>query len=366
MSTPTISTPFGVCSDCHLHNWSAFSTSLPDGTNSRLGFILKEILQAAINTKAAGGKRLYIAGDLFHVRGSVSPTVLNPAIDLFTALADNGIETRILTGNHDLESRDSEKLSSACETLRSVPGVKVVSEPMVYYDDKVVMIPWYDSMDRVRVEIEAIINQLHMANPGYNVVPDYSLILHAPLNSVIAGIPDHGFYAAELAKHGFKHVFCGHYHSHKQFPGNVFSVGATTHQTWGDVGTLAGHLVVDDAHVAFFESSAPKFVDFDHRWDDDEAIERCTNNFIRVRLGAATDEEVQMIRDHVTALGAAGCVVQAIPVPKTAATTRTASAAAAPTTRQSINDWIKSNSALGEPLETLCASIMDEVEGVTL
>lgn len=360
MSIPLISTPFGVCSDPHLHNWSAFSTTLADGTNSRLNAILNEILQAAMNTKAAGGKRLYIAGDLFHVRGSVSPTVLNPAIDLFTALADSGIETRILTGNHDLESRDSEKLSSACETLRSVLGVKVVSEPLTFHDDKVVMIPWYDSMDRVRVEIDRLVAACGMS------VSEYSLILHAPLNSVIAGIPDHGFYAAELAKHGFKHVFCGHYHSHKQFPGNVFSVGATTHQTWSDVGTLAGHVIVDDKRVAFFESTAPKFVDFDHRWDDDEAIERCANNFIRVRLGAATDEEVQMIRDHVTALGAAGCVVQAIPVPKTAATTRAASAAAAPTTRQSINDWIKSNSALGEPLETLCASIMDEVEGVTL
>ena len=365
MSIPLISTPFGVCSDCHLHNWSAFSTVQPDGTNSRLNAILAEILQAAMNAKAAGGKRLYIAGDLFHVRGSVSPTVLNPAIDLFTTLADNGIETRILTGNHDLESRDSEKLSSACETLRSVPGVKVVSEPMVYHDDKVVMIPWFDSMDRVRVEIEAVINQLHKANPGYNAIPDYSLILHAPLNGVIAGIPDHGFYAAELAKHGFKHVFCGHYHAHKRFGGNVVSVGATTHQTWNDVNTLAGHLVVDDKLVSFFESTAPKFIDYYLSWDDDTAAERCKNNFIRVRLGSATEEEIEMIRDHVLSLGALGCVVQAIPTPKSAATARTATVSA-PTTRESVSDWIKANTSGGADLEKLCQSILDEVEGVTL
>lgn len=355
-----MSTPFGVCSDCHLHQWSSFANTLPSGINDRLGHILKEILQAAMTVKAAGGQRLYIAGDLFHVRGSVSPTVLNPAIDLFKSIADCGIETRILTGNHDLESRDSDQLSSACEALRTVSGVKVVSERMIFTDDKVAMIPWYDSMDRVRDEIDKVV-----AFCGAKI-SEYSLILHAPLNSVIAGLPDHGFYAAELAKHGFKWVFCGHYHAHKQFPGNVVSVGATTHQTWGDVGTLAGHLLVDDTRLAFFESSAPKFVDFDHTWDDDTAIERCTNNFIRVRLGAATDEEVNLIRDHIVALGAAGCVVQAIPTPKTAATTRTGSVAAAPTTRQSINDWIKINSPMGEPLEILCASIMDEVEGVIL
>jgi len=356
-----MSMPYGVCSDTHLHNWSAFSQTLTGGINSRLNDILQEIEAAAINVAKAGGKHLYIAGDLFHVRGSVSPTVLNPAIDLFTRIhQDHGIETRILTGNHDLESRDSEALSSACEALRSVPGVTVVSKTSLFIDDQVAMIPWYDSMDRVREEIDKVVE----ACDG-NPISEYALILHAPLNSVIAGIPDHGFYAAELAKHGFKHVFCGHYHAHKSFPGSVYSVGASTHQTWSDVGTLAGHLIVNDRHVQFYESKAPKFVDFDHRWDDDEAIERVSGNFVRVRLGAATDEQVSLIRDHIVALGAKGCVVQAIPTPKSAASSRT-STASATSTRQSISDWIKANSTLGEPLEVMCAAIMDEVEGVTL
>lgn len=101
--------PFGVCSDAHLHNWSAFSQTNTNGINSRLANILDQIYYAAQDTLAAGGKRLYITGDLFHVRGSVSPTVLNPAIDLFRKIyKELGIETRILTGNHDLESRDGD------------------------------------------------------------------------------------------------------------------------------------------------------------------------------------------------------------------------------------------------------------------
>lgn len=130
--------PFGICSDVHLHNWSQFATINPDGLNSRLDNILDELATAGLSVKNNGGKTLYIPGDLFHVRGSVSPTVLNPVIDLFKKLTDFlGITVRVLTGNHDLESRDSEAMSSACEALRTINGVTVVSEPKLFGDEKV-------------------------------------------------------------------------------------------------------------------------------------------------------------------------------------------------------------------------------------
>lgn len=352
--------PIGICSDCHLHNWSAFSKTNAAGVNDRLQHILDQIKSAAADVKLRGGKRLYITGDLFHVRGSVSPTVLNPAIDLFRSINAMGVETRILTGNHDLESRDSEALSSACESLRTVEGVTVISESAMFTDDQVFMVPWFDSMDRVRDEIEKCKSN---AGPNLN---EWTLMLHAPVNGVIAGLPDHGFWAAELAKHGFKRVFSGHYHNFKAFEGEVYSVGATTHQTWNDVNTKAGYLIVEDGSVVHVDSAAPKFVDYDSDWDDDEAIDKCAKNYVRVRLGSATDEEVSLIRDHVMALGASGCVVQAIPVPKTAAKTRAASVTTAATVRQSINEWVKTHSTLGEPLEKLCEQIMNEVEAVTV
>jgi len=356
-----MSTIFGVCSDNHLHNWSAFSKVDPTtGLNDRLTHILNTIEDAAKAVQSAGGSRLYFAGDLFHVRGSVSPTVLNPAIDLFKKIASTGVECRILTGNHDLESRDSEALSSACEALRTINGVKVVSDSQCFLDDKVAMVPWFDSMDRVRKEIEDIL--AYVAAEEH----EWTLILHAPVNGVIAGIPDHGFWAAELAKHGFKNVFVGHYHNFKEFAGGVYSVGATTHQTWSDVNTKAGYLIAKDGVVTHHESKAPKFVDFDLGWDIDETIEHCAGNYIRVRLGEATDEEITFLRDHLTGLGAKGVVVQAIPTVKTAAVTRT-TAATGVTVRESISTWIKTAGLSGgADLEAVCEDILKEVEGVTV
>lgn len=354
--------PIGIVSDCHLHNWSAFSRTNEDGRNSRLQHIIDGILRAAEDLLARGGLRLYITGDLFHVRGSVSPTVLNPAIELFRQLDAMGISTRILAGNHDLESRDSDALSNACETLRMIPGVTVISEPVVFPDDDVVMIPWFDKLDDVRAQIQHHIDALTGAAEKLS---EWTLMLHAPVNGVLVGLPDHGFYAKELAAYGFKRVFSGHYHNHKAFEGEVYSVGATTHQTWNDVGTNAGHLIVTDKAVEFVESQAPKFIDYQSTWDDDTAIERCEGNYIRVRLGESTDEEITLIRDHLEGMGAAGSLVQAIPVPKSAATTRVSSASA-PTVRESISNWIKDNSTKGAELEAMCEQILIEAEAVTV
>jgi len=356
--------PYGIVSDCHLHNWSAFSQITPDGLNTRLVHILDQIKLAALDTAKQSGKRLYITGDLFHVRGSVSPTVLNPAIGLFNAIwAEHGIETRILAGNHDLESRDSNVLSNACESLRMLEGVAVVSEPQMFADDKVVMVPWFDKLDDVRAHIKTFADGLIAQGESLSA---WTLMLHAPINGVLIGLPDHGFYAKELEVLGFKRVFSGHYHNHKRFDGEVYSVGAATHQTWNDVGTGAGHLLVDDSGVAFVESKAPQFIDYDSAWDDDQAIERVAGNYVRVKLGQATDEEISLIRDHIDALGSKGVLVQAIPIPKSAATARSASVASASTVRQSINDWIKANSTLGSDLEKLCDDIINEAEAVTV
>lgn len=360
--------PYGVISDTHNHSFSQFSRILPSGLNSRLQDILDGERAAGKAVLAAGGKRLYHCGDLFHVRGSVSPKVLNPTKDLCEELTAAGIELRILTGNHDLESRDSEKLSNACEALSPIPGVTIVSEPRLFHDDNVVMIPWYDSLDTVRKHIADCIEEIEDLG---DEVASYTLMIHAPVNGVLFGIPDHGFYAKELEKFGFQRVFSGHFHNHKQFEGEVYSVGALTHQTWGDVKTKAGFLIVSDAGVEHHETAAPKFKDFDLGWDDDTAAEECKGSFVRVRLGEADADEIEMIRDHILGLGALGCNVDAIPVPKGTATARPAPgtpAPTAPTVRQSVTDWIRANSATTtQPeVEKLCMDIIQEVESITV
>lgn len=353
--------PYGVTSDTHCHNWGTFSKHLPSGINNRLWHILEGLLSAGEWVIDAGGKRLYITGDLMHKRGEISPMVLNPLIDTFDALDAMGIETRVLTGNHDLESRNSEALSNSCESLRKSKGVTIISKPTLFEDDKVAMVPWYDSIDDVRKHIKTLVGEIESIDD----VREWTLMLHAPVNGVLIGIPDHGFYAKELEVLGFKRVFSGHYHNHKEFAGEVFSVGALTHQTWNDVGTKAGMLLVGDT-VLHRETAAPKFKDFDLAWDDDTAARECEGNYMRLKLGEATEDEIDMLRAHITGMGGVGCLVQAIPVPKGTVKSRTAATVKAPTVRESINEWISAHSpSKGRTeIEKLCAAIMDESEAV--
>lgn len=69
--------PYGVISDCHYHKWDAFSTTNAEGLNSRLEIQLEATKEAAIAMKKAGCKYMLVAGDTFHVRGTVSPSVLH-------------------------------------------------------------------------------------------------------------------------------------------------------------------------------------------------------------------------------------------------------------------------------------------------
>lgn len=51
---------------------------------------------------------MLVAGDTFHVRGTVSPTVLNYVSDAYEWIVkDLGLSVAMLAGNHDLETNDS-------------------------------------------------------------------------------------------------------------------------------------------------------------------------------------------------------------------------------------------------------------------
>src|SRR3569833_3315235 len=123
--------PYGVMSDTHNHGWSAFATVLPSGVNSRLQIILDETWRCAQEIKKAGGDTLYHGGDLFHVRGSIAPSVLNPTTDCYRAIIEDGIQVVIDAGNHDLEGKEAARVSSAITALEGV-GCKVVNKPEIH------------------------------------------------------------------------------------------------------------------------------------------------------------------------------------------------------------------------------------------
>jgi DNA repair exonuclease SbcCD nuclease subunit len=252
--------PYLITSDQHAHSWSAFSTVDKDGVNSRLRTILNELRRAHDVLAEKGGDCSFYAGDLYHVRGRIEPAVFNPTFQAIEAIHDEYLDLAAFAvpGNHDLQGTEATSLGNAMQALGSIDRFTV--DTTVGFHGDVIVIPWHqdlaDLRDRLAHQAAAMkaCGRLHKTD----------VIIHAPVNGVIKGIPDHGLEAAELAAYGFRRVFAGHYHDHRVFEdGKVISVGALTHQTWSDVGTKAGFLLVYQDRIEHVPTEAPLFVDLD-------------------------------------------------------------------------------------------------------
>ncbi|CAB4121731.1 endonuclease subunit [uncultured Caudovirales phage] len=338
---------YGLMADIHFHSWSAFSSTNENGINSRLQIQLDEVRRCAKEVRDAGGNKLVIAGDVFHVRGSLAPSVLNPVMDLFSELTDDGFEIEILAGNHDLEGKNADRVSSAITALERA-GCKVINSPV---SDGVMLsyIPWFNSVKELKEILTA-------ASP----VATGDLILHAPIDDVIYGLPSHGLTADFLSKLGYNRVFSGHYHNHKDFGNAVYSIGALTHQTWSDVGAKAGFLIVHEDKVVWRKSHAPAFVDIHGDTPEEDVPLMVDGNYIRIKTTENKAAKLQELRKWlIDDCGAVGVIIQSVRESKEA---RTTSVKSGLTLEASVKSFIDTGEFENkEALALNCAKLLEEV-----
>jgi DNA repair exonuclease SbcCD nuclease subunit len=330
---------YGLMADLHLHAWSAFSSMTPEGVNSRLKGLLNEIERAAAEVKAAGGDTLVMAGDVFHVRGSVSPVVLNSTRDCMQRIVDSGVNIVIMPGNHDLEGKHSTRLSSAVTALE-MRGVSITNAPTYLMKPRMVLVPWVENID----DLKAAIAALDTGASGF-FRQETDLILHAPIDGVIKGLPAHGLNPEYLADLGYKRVFAGHYHHHKRFDCDVHSIGALAHHTWSDVNSKAGFLLVHDDKVEYRKSHLPEFIDLSQLvgLDPDEELPFLVDgNFIRVKVESSKVKDVEAARKELLDMGAKAVLVQAQPKPTERTSTSGAVSVSGSSLEVSVTDFVRS------------------------
>jgi DNA repair exonuclease SbcCD nuclease subunit len=296
--------PILFISDTHYHNFAQYSQLTSSGLNTRLIDIIKATLEAANKLKSLGGSVIIHTGDAFHVRGNLSPSVLNPVTEMYKKLIKDGFTVIMLAGNHDLETNDATKHGASILSLQEV-GVKVVTEFNNYAFDNTLyhMIPWVSKHKDLSDMILAVNAKISPESKYRNV-----LCLHAPLNGVITSIPDHGFNPEFFKDLNFDSVVFGHYHNHKQYnvgDKNIISCGALTHQSWSDVDNLAGYCIYypEDNKFTHYETSAPKFlkVSAGDVCDADDI----SDNYVKVVDGDYADQdEINAEKNKFILLGA--------------------------------------------------------------
>jgi len=349
-----------LLSDLHLHKWSSFSVLTHQNLNSRLETIMNEVERAAEVVLESGGNLMLLGGDIFHVRGKISPEVLNPVLELFRRIVESGVRVIGISGNHDLESNVASDLSSAATALRSV-GVEIFNKPTIFTNEehKIILVPYVDSISDLKGVLKEELAPYHHS--------EYDLVIHAPVDGVIDGLPDHGLSPEFLGDLGFKRVFAGHYHNHKDFGNGVYSIGATTHQTWSDVGTRSGFLLIgrDKEDVVYQASHAPSFIDLDPETPKEDVMMIVDGNFVRVTMEIEKESQVAEMRDFlIKDCGAKGVIVNRIK--KAATVSRTgATASSGKSISASVGEYISSKEYKDKPnLVGLCERILSEAEVV--
>lgn len=294
-----MSIPYAVISDPHYHNWNSFSSTDSKGLNSRLAILLESTKEAAKAAKTAGCEYLFVGGDTFHVRGTITPSVLHYVTETYQWIIDTlGLKVVMLAGNHDLETNDSVYSANAAASLKSI-GVEIVCGRQPYMvqvgETQVHFISWRNSHAELLADMKALRSRLSGDK--------HDIIIHTSVNKAIPTMPDVGIDAQDLKDIGFRLVLSGHYHNHKEVIPGVISIGALTHQNWGDVGTLAGYMLVSpDGSFTHSETSAPKFVNLEDSVDEREI----RGNYIRYRATVESDEDGVKIKNTLNSMGAKG------------------------------------------------------------
>lgn len=330
---------YAILSDIHAHSFTLFSKTNADGVNSRLGITLAEMLRAAKALQAAGGSRMIIAGDILHTRGQIDPEVLNPLRATIEQILAMGIDIDAIPGNHDLKSSETQELSSSIQNLAQISpsgGVLTVHNEMeVVFDAdyNTAFVPWHNTKEGLLEDLKKVVGVVG------NTIGKTDVFIHAGIDGVLSGMPAHGLTHTELGAFGFRRVFAGHYHNHKDFGNGVVSIGATTHHNWGDVGTRAGFLLVNetDGSFAFNRSEAPHFIDISGMQPDDIAMVT-PGNYCRVRGSAMTADEIKDLRQLLHDMGALGTSIE---VPRANTALRTTKPTSGMTIAQSIESFIK-------------------------
>ena len=219
----------GMIADLHF----GIKKADPTFMESQFRFFTEQLVP---ELKSKGIKDLWILGDVFDTRQSLSVLVINKVIELFRdVLTDFNI--KIIVGNHDMYLTTDTGINSL-KILDLLPNVTVYDKPTteVIDDQKILFMPW-------------ITNYQDLS--GIPAGKFRYCFCHADIVGFDMGggrLSESGLVAKELLKK-YDYVYSGHYHNgvHREFePGKCITyLGAPYQLTRIDRDGIRGYHILD-------------------------------------------------------------------------------------------------------------------------
>lgn len=278
---------FLAFSDLHVHTHRFGASVDPEtGRHSRLQHCLDVLENTHLTCVEEEIPFRFFCGDMFHVRGKLSPSIINPVFEHFSQ--DKPYRDILLVGNHDMEHRSEGehalKLLSPFATVLEDHGCLTITDALrgSFVLGWVAYEPDVKELKR-KVEAVAAMRSAHQKDLKS------IFLLHHGVDGAMDGIPDMGFGPTNLPHEEFDVILCGDYHQHKELiPGKAWMIGAPLQHTFGDVGQRRGWMqfdLVEGTHVHVQNDAVPKFVS----WDEGAGAFAATTtpdmdgNFVRIR-----------------------------------------------------------------------------------
>ena len=219
-----------IMADLHFHAFKQFASRV-DGDNSRFLEIIEAFSNAVEMAAEQECTALLIAGDVFHARGALRPSVFN-RVFFEIAEAAGDMQVLIIPGNHDMENYRGG--STAVDTLHEMENVTVAKEPSCQVivgtrsgsvrNLSVGCVPYIHDHEEFIVEAAKLVNATK---------PEAMLIHQGIDDFADPGVPGTGLTIKRIREFFDGPVFCGHYHGPEMIE-NVFCVGSLVQHSFGD------------------------------------------------------------------------------------------------------------------------------------
>lgn len=297
--------PILCVGDCHFHNHKAFSTIVADGMTSRLDYALRAWGTAVEAGLKEGCKLLVFAGDMFHIRGHLRPSVYNAVYDMVARTAAQGLKLVMIPGNHDYENYYDN--DTAIDKFGEIEDVHVLSRacPALTVDGwKIAGVPYHHNPGHFKKRYEEVCRE---AKPDVVLTHEY-FDEYMPVEMGRRGISIE-FLQEHMPKNAI--VVNGHYHVPGYIAGSrVLDAGRLLPQSFADVngGGYGCWMVRPGRDPKFVPIESPQFITINGFKKGDEKIVK--GNYVRIE--ARTDKAAITIREKCEAAGALGVVANIV------------------------------------------------------
>lgn len=176
-------------------------------------------------------------GDSFDRRKYVNFGTLKRGKEfLFDKLQQKNIYSPTILGNHDIFTKNHNKINSVSLLLKEYNNIDVIEEPktiMLYDQYPICMIPWISQDNEARC-IDVIKNTKADLCMGH--FPINGFVMH------VGQVCEDGIARDLFDK--FDMVLSGHFH-HRSTDGRIYYLGAQYEMTWNDYGDQKGFHILD-------------------------------------------------------------------------------------------------------------------------